>query len=115
MVEVVRQSGLAQDDEGHAISWSGLDADDSGKPSGFPYPVAGMSVSVAGTFGAGGSVKLQGSNDGTTWTDTSVTAFTAAGAKGVPEIDRHYRYYRPLATAGDGTTALDVTLFARGT
>jgi hypothetical protein len=75
------------------------------------------SVQVEGTFGAAGSVSIQGSNDGTnyeTLRDPSNTALTflAAGLKGVLEMTG---LIRPNVTAGDGTTALTVTLFARKT
>lgn len=75
------------------------------------------SVQVLGTFGAGGSVTLQGSNDGgTTWatlTDQGGNnlTFTAAGLKHVQQLTE---YIRPLVTAGDGTTSLTVYVFFRG-
>lgn len=66
-------------------------------------------VQVFGTFGAGGSISLQGSNDGgTTWailTDQAGAAltFTAAGIKTVAQATL---LTRPIVTAGDGTTTL---------
>lgn len=74
------------------------------------------SVQVNGTFGSGGSVTLQGSNDGTNWvtlTDPAGSAltFTSAGLKAILPLPR---YIRPNVTAGDGTTSLNVILFMRG-
>lgn len=75
------------------------------------------SIQVFGTFGAGGSVALEGSNDGVNWfalRDPSSTtiALTAAGIKQVLEMTR---FVRPHVTAGDGTTSLTAILFARRT
>ena len=75
------------------------------------------SIQVLGTFGTGGSVTLQGSNDGgTTWatlTDHGGNnlTFTAAGIKSVQQLTE---FIRPTVTAGDGTTALTVYVFMRG-
>jgi hypothetical protein len=76
-----------------------------------------VSLQVTGTFGAGGSVAMEGSNDGTNFValrdPQGVTiAITAAGIKAVLEAVREYR---PHVTAGDGTTALTVTAYFRRT
>lgn len=76
---------------------------------------ADKSVQVDGTFGVGGSVTLQGSNDLVNWYALSdpqgvALTFTAAGLKAVGPATR---YVRPNVTAGDGTTSLTVTLFAK--
>lgn len=74
-------------------------------------------VQITGTFGTGGSVTIQGSNDGgTTWatlTDPlgNNLTFTAAGMKQITELPA---LLRPLVTAGDGTTSLNVYLHMRG-
>jgi hypothetical protein len=75
------------------------------------------SVQVEGTFGSGGSVSIQGSNDLTNWEtlrDPSSTAltFTTAGLHGILELTGQIR---PNVTAGDGTTALTVTVVVRRT
>jgi hypothetical protein len=62
-----------------------------------------------GTFGSGGSVQLEGSNDGTNWHKLSPDALTAAGffsPLGQTEVPK---YIRPNVTAGDGTTSITVT------
>jgi hypothetical protein len=63
---------------------------------------------ATGTFGADGSVQLEGSNDGANWFKLSPAALTAAGsfaALGVTEVPK---YIRPNVTAGDGTTSITV-------
>ena len=72
-------------------------------------------VQVTGTFGAGGSISVQGSNDGTNYAilknaQGTAATFTAAGIQQIVELPR---YMRPLVTAGDGTTSLTATLVAR--
>lgn len=73
------------------------------------------SVQVSGTFGTGGTCVIEGSNDGVTWFTLSSPAnstlsFTQAGLKQIVEACRHVR---PRITAGDGTTAIAVSLFMR--
>lgn len=72
------------------------------------------SVQFGGTFGAGGTVIIEGSNDNVTWFTLNDAfdapiSFTSAGLVQILEITR---YIRPRVTAGDGTTAIDVTLLA---
>ncbi len=78
---------------------------------------ADKSIQVTGTFGAGGSVALEGSNDGVNFyplTDPTGTiiAITAAQIKAATEATY---YVRPHVTAGDGSTALTITIFCRNT
>ena len=74
-------------------------------------------VQITGTFGTGGSVTIQGSNEGgTTWatlTDPlgNALTFTAAGMKQITELTYEIR---PTVTAGDVTTSLNVWLAMRG-
>ena len=72
-------------------------------------------VQVQGTFGSGGSVTLQGSNDGTNWrtlVDPQGSAITATSAI-LSAIEQCPVFVRPFVTAGDGTTSLTVTLAVR--
>lgn len=86
--------------------------------NGSPFPFAAWvdrSVQVTGTFGAGGTLRWEGSNDGTNYvalTDPQGNSldFTAAKIEAVTEI---CALARPRVTAGDGTTSLVVTLVAR--
>lgn len=73
-------------------------------------------IQITGTFGTGGSVSLQGSNDGgTTWvtlTDQAGSAltFTSAGLRQVLQLTQKVRL---TVTAGDGTTSLNAYMFMR--
>lgn len=100
-----------------AITWTGILNGDTG--SWFDTEdFADRTFQVSGTFGAGGSVTMQGSNDASaptnvfTLTDQAGAAltFTAAGGKVALEAPR---WVRPTCTAGDGTTSLTVQAIAR--
>lgn len=87
--------------------------DEIGAPLAFAE-YADRSVQVAGVFGAGGTVTLEGSNDGTHWA-------TLADPQGYPlvmttnkieAILECVRFVRPVAV-GDGTTNLTVLVFGR--
>lgn len=75
-------------------------------------------VQFGGTFGAGGSVTIQGSNDLTapsnwsTLTDPFDVAVTATSAS-LEQILTSPLWVRPTVTAGDGTTAITVKLVVR--
>lgn len=95
--------------------WTGLLNGDDGSP--FPnVSLADRSVQVKGTFGAGGTVVIEGSNDGGTTYNTLVDqggtalSFTAAGIKQIRDLPG---LIRPRVTAGDGTTSLEVNLISR--
>ena len=99
------------------VTWTGLANGEFGEAVRLPEH-ADRSFQVTGTFGAGGSVAVEGSNDGGTnyaaLRDPSSTtiAITAAGIKAVLEFTQ---LIRPRVTAGDGTTALTVTAVFRRT
>ncbi len=101
--------------EASVIAWPTLANGDFGAA----VQYAGMgdrSIQFHGTFGTGGTVVLQGSNDGSNWytlTDPQGNAIskTAAGLEAVSEATA---YVRPYVSAGDGTTSITATLFARG-
>lgn len=87
---------------------------DTGEPVYLPE-FGDRSWQVEGTFGSGGSVRPEGSNDGTNYralTDPTQTAI-AQTAAGLKQILESTLMVRPNCTAGDGTTAIVVTLFAR--
>lgn len=72
-------------------------------------------MQVAGTFGVGGSVNIEGSNNGVAWAvladpQGNPLTFTAARIEQVLESPR---FIRPIVTAGDGTTNLTVNVFCR--
>lgn len=111
--------------QGHiafVVSWGPMVLNDVGKPLPKKYAAfVDRTFHVEGTFGAGGSIAVQGSNDdddsGATGhyralTDPQGTtiAITAAGIKQVTEACANMR---PAVTAGDGTTSVTVTAFIR--
>jgi hypothetical protein len=99
-------------------NWTGLTktTDDSGEVVELPN-FADRSVQVVGTFGAGGSLRIEGSIDGTnyaTLTDPQGNALDITAAK-IEAISEATRYIRPRVTAGDVTTSLAVhILFKKG-
>lgn len=75
---------------------------------------ASRCVQISGTFGVGGSVSIEGSNDGTTWavlSDSLGNALTKTAAA-LDDILENPRELRARVTAGDGTTNLKVTILA---
>jgi hypothetical protein len=97
-----------------SCAWTGLLNGDDGVP--FSYPDwADRCIQVFGTFGVGGSISIQGSNDGvnySTLTDQNgvLMTFTANAIKQMSEAPL---YIKPIVTAGDGTTNLSAVLVAR--
>lgn len=96
------------------VTWSGLLNGDDGNPyEGAEF--ADRTAQVTGTFGASGSIQLEGSNDGTNYAvladpQGNALTFTTGRIEQVLELPR---YVRPRVTAGDGTTALALTMFCR--
>jgi hypothetical protein len=66
-------------------------------------------VQVTGTFGSGGSIELDGSNDGFNWVKLSSAALTSAGFFAALGANEKPKYIRPNCTAGDATTSLNIT------
>lgn len=96
------------------VTWTPLANGDVGVTADYPR-WADRNVQVFGTFGAGGSLKIEGSNNGSNWatlTDMAgnTAVFTAAGIKMIQE---NVMWIRPSVTAGDGTTALTAVMIAR--
>lgn len=72
-------------------------------------------VQVTGTWGAGGSISVEGSNDGSNWATLNNAQGTAATltANGIKQIVEVPRYARVRVTAGDGTTNLVASFVLR--
>lgn len=110
----VQPATLVVEKDAVLVTWGTLANGDTGAPVDLPaHP--DRTVHILGTFGVGGSVTLEGSNAGVTYTaltDASSTAITktAAAIETVLEVPK---YTRPNVTAGDGTTALLVTMYCR--
>ena len=105
----------------HLIVWV-LANGDTGTP--FQMPTSSdRSVHMFGTFGVGGSVTMQVSNEAQN-VDTSVAQFASAhdpqGAvltitttNNIKEVAEVSRWIRPTCTLGDGTTSITVSMMAR--
>lgn len=96
-------------------SWPDLSNGDTGKPINLSL-FRGASVQVVGTFGTGGQVDIEGSNDGgTTWdtlTNEQGTAINLTDTS-LEEIQQYAELVRPNVSAGDTNTSLTVHLVAR--
>lgn len=98
------------------VTWSPLTH--TGSDQGAPLEMPGFadrSVQVSGTFGSGGSVRIEGSNDGTNYavlTDPQGNALDITAAK-IEAIMELTRYIRPRVTAGDGSTSLTVSMLIK--
>jgi hypothetical protein len=100
--------------ENDVATWATLANTDDGAPYNGPARQA-ISVQVSGVFGAGGNLIIEGSNDGTTYAildDLDSAALGTITAAGLYQVRDRARYIRPRVSAGDGTTALVVTLVA---
>lgn len=95
-------------------TWAAMANGDVGSPvDQSQYTDKGMQV--FGTFGAGGAITMQGSNDGTNWATLAdpqgnALVITTAGVKFIAEATR---YIRPFITGGDGTTSLTVSILLK--
>lgn len=98
-----------QQADGFSAVWTAIANGSQGDAASGPYVY--FSASAVGTFGVGGSVRLDGSNDGVNWFALSAPALTAAGIFAALGAAEHPRFIRPNVTAGDGTTAITVTGF----
>lgn len=94
--------------------WANMANGDTGGPVELPeFP--DKSFQTGGTFSVGGSVTIEGSNDGSTYialTDPQGNAITKTAAA-LEVAEESTRYTRPNVTAGDGSTAITVTMVAR--
>lgn len=95
--------------DGVTVTWAGIINGNQGDAHGGPYLTA--CFVAAGAFGVGGSIRLEGSNDGTNWFALSPVALTAAGIFAPLGAAEHPKFIRPSVTAGDGTTAITVVGF----
>lgn len=101
--------------EGFLVTWAGLLNGDDGQPYN-GHGLGDRSVQFVGTFGAGGTIVFEGSNDAATYaslTDPQGNAISKT-ATGIEQVMEAARQVRPRVTAGDGTTTLNAYLFIRG-
>lgn len=113
--KATRRTPTGGNNEVHVTSWTGLLNGDDGDPLAMPN-AADRSVQVIGTFGVGGNLRIEGSNDGgTTWatlTDPQGNALDVTAAK-IEMITEITELVRPRVTVGDGTTNLAVHILTR--
>lgn len=101
-------------DNGHVVTWTGLLNGDSGAPLEM-VGSADRSVQITGTFGTGGTVLIEGSNNGINYSTLhdpggNAISLTSAQIIAVLEVSA---FIRPRVSAGDGTTSLAVVLLVR--
>ena len=90
---------------------AGVSYPDLGQPNPAPGGYESITMQAVGTFGAGGSIQLEGSNDGATWAKLSPAALTSAGFTVSLGAGERPRYIRPNVTAGDGTTSITASIW----
>lgn len=109
----IRQGSMLVDADGRVkYNWAGLLNGDSGTIVGPIGRTADYTVQASGTFGAGGSATLQGSNDGVNFIameDTTGTTIAMTTTK-IWRLSHVPQFFRAAVTAGDGTTSLAVNL-----
>jgi hypothetical protein len=96
-------------------SYTALATTDTCTPARLPH-VADKSVQITGTAGSGGSITLQGSNDGTNWvTLTNVAGAALSGLLPgtINQITEETLFIQPLVVSGDGTTAMNVIVVGK--
>lgn len=99
-------------------TWTGLLNGDSGAPVEMG-DWADRTVQIYGTFGAGGSINMEGSCDKATETPTYSILTDPQGnavtktAAAIEVFEESPLIIRPNVTAGDGTTSLTVKLVCR--
>lgn len=115
MIEVIKTAPASLNGSCFVATWADMQFGDDGSPIELAM-FADRSVQVTGTFGAGGSVRIEGSINGTDYaplTDPQGNALDINTAK-IEAISEVVRYIRPRVTAGDGTTLLTVTMLLKG-
>lgn len=108
------------------VQWAGLANGDTGKPYVAPHR-ADKSVQVKGTFGTGGNVKIEGTNDQAYDVNQAAASPTYAtlndsagnsldiGAASIKNILENTNAVRPNVSAGDVNTNVTVTLIISST
>jgi len=97
------------------ITWTGLLNGDDGEPVKLVF-APDRSIQFFGTFGTGGTIVLEGSNNGTNYvvlTDPQGNNISKT-AEGIEMVTELTLWVRPRVTGGDGTTSLTAILLARG-
>lgn len=97
------------------LTWEGFATNgDVGSPFGAPA-YSDKTVHVKGNFGTGGTIVVEGSNDGVTYktlTDPQGNALSFT-AEGIELISESPLYIRPRLSAGTSTIDIDVFIVGR--
>jgi hypothetical protein len=102
-----------------SVVWTALTTTNT---SGTPVPAAewaDRTVQFAGTFGAGGTVKLLGTLDANPLSSNYIDLTDAQGnaisktALSIEAVVELCQWVKPFVSAGDGTTSINVTLLMR--
>ncbi len=96
------------------VQWANMQNGDVGAELHFAQ-WADRSVQVTGTFGTGGNMRWEGSNDVANYsvlTDPQGNNLDFLSSK-IETVTEITTVARPRVTAGDGTTSVTVTMFAR--
>ena len=105
-----------------AVTWTPLTTTNL---NGQAYEMPGWadrSVHVFGTFGAGATLTIQGSNEATATNWVTLAAagdpaedmtFATAGGTDIKQFLEMTRWVRPLLAGGDGTTSLSIIMLIR--
>ena len=102
---------VSKDGSVNLVTWAGLTNATSDAGSAIMEAWRGeKTFQVIGTFGVGGSLVVEGSNNGTDWSPLSIRQGTAMSftAAGFNRSQDQPIFVRPRVTAGDGTTNLTV-------
>jgi hypothetical protein len=98
------------------VTWGALVNGDAGDMIGPDTALwSDRSIQVTGTFGAAGTLVWEGSNDGVNFYTLNAPQGTALSfnTAAMRQVLEGALFMRPRITAGDGTTALAVTLMLR--
>lgn len=98
-----------QQSDGVLVTWAAVPNGNQG--NGYAGPWSTAWLTATGTIGVGGSVQMEGSNDGVNWQKLSPTAITALPGIFLLAAQERPKFIRPNVTAGDGTTAITVIGF----
>lgn len=108
---------LAANNDGTAVaSWASLASGETGQAVAIGGYAGPKTIQIGGTFGVGGSVAIQGSNDGTNWDTMSIfdlqagayVLLTAISTAQFAMLIENPRFVRAVVTGGDGSTAIRV-------
>ena len=114
MSTVLHTKTMSGNSRAFVASWEGLALGDVGEAIDFSQ-FSDKSVQVVGTFGSGGGISLEGSNNGTDWavlTDPQGNDLNITSSK-IEMVTEATLKVRPRVIGGDGTTGLSVHILMK--